>query len=135
MEKRIDTILDFAEIGTYIDQPIRTYSSGMKMRLAFSVSVMIDPDILILDEVLSVGDELFRKKSYKKMEEIFKSGKTILFVSHSVGTINSLCSKAIMLDKGEKLLEGPPEMVTKFYQEYSTASVEIKEKMREEIII
>lgn len=112
----LDSILDFAEIGSFIHQPLKTYSSGMKARLAFAVSVNIDPDILILDEVLSVGDELFRRKCYAKMETLFIGGKTILFVSHNVDSINELCSKAILLNKGQNILDGPAKLVTMYYQ-------------------
>jgi lipopolysaccharide transport system ATP-binding protein len=114
----LDDILDFAEIGDFIHQPLKTYSSGMKARLGFAVSVNIDPDILILDEVLSVGDELFRRKCYARMEEVFKAGKTILFVSHNAQTINQLCTRAVMLDKGECILEGPTKLITTYYQNF-----------------
>ncbi|MBU1012870.1 MAG: ABC transporter ATP-binding protein [Bacteroidetes bacterium] len=116
MEERIDQILEFAEIGDFIYQPLKTYSSGMKARLAFAVSVNIDPDILILDEVLSVGDELFRRKCFAKMETFFKAGKTILYVSHSISSVNLLCSRAILIDKGQVLANGIPKMITSIYQ-------------------
>lgn len=96
----VDEIIGFAELGDYINQPVKTYSSGMKARLGFAVSVNVDPDILILDEVLAVGDELFRRKCYARMESFFKGGKTILFVSHEANSINELCSRAILLDRG-----------------------------------
>ena len=115
-EKRIKAISDFADIGDFINQPFKTYSSGMKARLAFAVSVNVDPEILIVDEVLSVGDELFRRKSYAKMEEFFKSGKTVLFVSHSSDSINQLCSRAILLNNGEIIYDGSPKETTKTYQ-------------------
>jgi len=130
----LDSILDFAEIGSFIHQPLKTYSSGMKARLAFAVSINIDPDILILDEVLSVGDELFRRKCYARMEEFFKAGKTVLFVSHSVQSINQLCSRTIFLDKGELLLEGQTKKVTMFYEKYLFSKPHLRETVRKEII-
>ena len=129
----LDSILDFAEIGSFIHQPLKTYSSGMKARLSFAVSVNIDPDILILDEVLSVGDELFRRKCYAKMEEFFKGGKTILFVSHSADSINEMCSRAILLSKGQNILEGPAKLVTMFYQKLIYAKGETISRVLEEI--
>ncbi|PKP29575.1 MAG: ABC transporter ATP-binding protein [Bacteroidetes bacterium HGW-Bacteroidetes-17] len=134
MEDKIDQILDFAEVGDFIYQPLKTYSSGMKARLAFAVSININPDILILDEVLSVGDELFRRKSYAKMEEFFKAGKTILFVSHSVQAINHLCTRTIMLDNGENLINGPTKLVTALYQKFLFSNSENKAAIKTEII-
>ena len=98
MDNKIEKILDFADIGNFACQPVKTYSSGMQARLGFAVAVHMDPEILIVDEVLAVGDELFRRKCYAKMEEIFKSGCTVLFVSHTVNTINEICTRAILLD-------------------------------------
>jgi lipopolysaccharide transport system ATP-binding protein len=103
--------------------------------LAFAVSVNIDPDILILDEVLAVGDELFRRKSFAKMEEFFKAGKTILYVTHSINSINQLCSRAILLDKGEIILEGPPKLVTMHYQKYLFSKPNQKNQIRKELIL
>ena len=111
-------VIDFAEIGEFINQPLKTYSSGMKSRLAFSVSLYINPEILIIDEVLAVGDEYFKKKSLEKMKEMFKSCKTILFVSHSANDIKELCTKAIMLYKGAKMIEGEPQEVLKHYHQF-----------------
>jgi len=134
IEKMVDEILEFADIGDYIHQPIKTYSSGMKARLAFAVSINVNPDILILDEVLAVGDELFRRKCYAKMEQFFKGGKTILFVSHSIVAINQLCSRAVFLDKGEILLEGPTKLVTSKYFKYLQAQNKDAEAIKAEII-
>ncbi|HOW82880.1 MAG TPA: ABC transporter ATP-binding protein [Spirochaetota bacterium] len=130
----IGDIIEFSELGDFIDQPLKTYSSGMKARLAFSVSVNVDPDILILDEVLSVGDELFRRKCYARMEQFFSSGKTILFVSHSAHTINEICTRAILLDRGEIIFEGPTKLVTALYQKYLYSPKERIESSRNEII-
>ena len=117
-DKILEKILDFAEIGDFINQPVKTYSSGMKARLSFAVSVNIDPDILIIDEVLSVGDELFRRKSFARIEDFFNAGKTILFVSHSAQHVTQLCSRAIMLHNGRIVLEGPSKFVTMNYQKF-----------------
>ncbi|HRZ42515.1 MAG TPA: ABC transporter ATP-binding protein [Bacteroidales bacterium] len=130
----LNEILDFAEIGEFIHQPVKTYSSGMKARLAFAVSVNIDPDILILDEVLSVGDELFRRKCYARMEQFFKGGKTILFVSHSVQAINQLCTRSVLLSGGQLILEGPTKLVTAQYERYLYAKKEMMATVREEIV-
>jgi ABC-type polysaccharide/polyol phosphate transport system ATPase subunit len=108
-------IIEFADIGDFINQPLKNYSSGMKARLAFAVSVNIDPDILILDEVLSVGDAVFKEKSYNKITEFFNNGKTILFVSHSMESIRTLCNRVILLDKGQLVMDGKPEEVIEEY--------------------
>jgi ABC-type polysaccharide/polyol phosphate transport system ATPase subunit len=108
-------IIEFADIGEFIHQPLKNYSSGMKARLAFSVSVNIDPDILILDEVLSVGDVNFKEKSYEKIKEFFDQKKTILFVSHSMESIRTLCNRAIIIDKGKLIMDGDPASVTEKY--------------------
>ena len=126
--------MNFADIGEYIYQPLKTYSSGMKARLAFSVAINVDPDILILDEILAVGDELFRRKCYARMESFFKGQKTILFVSHSISDINQFCTRVIMLDKGEFILEGKPKLVTEQYQRYLFSTPALSSKIRNEII-
>ena len=113
--KRIQQIVDFAELGDFIHQPLKTYSSGMKARLAFAVAINVEPDILIVDEALSVGDAAFQRKCFSKMEEIRKGGATILFVSHSEASIVSLCNRAIWLVNGLKVLDGEPKLVTSLY--------------------
>jgi len=105
----------FAEIGDYIDQPVRVYSSGMQVRLAFSVATVVRPDILIVDEALSVGDAYFQHKSFERIRELRRLGTTLLIVSHDKGAIQSICDRAILLSKGEKLLEGRPEAVLDYY--------------------
>lgn len=134
IDAKKEEILSFAEIGDFIDQPVKTYSSGMIARLGFAAAVQIEPEILILDEVLSVGDELFRRKCFARMEELFESGSTILYVSHSLSSINSLCSRAILLDKGELILDGPPKFVTMHYQKFFNAKQEDQNEVRNEII-
>ena len=133
-EELVPDIIEFAEIEDFINQPIKTYSSGMKARLGFAVSVNVDPDILILDEVLAVGDELFRRKCFAKMEEFFKGGKTVLFVSHSANSINELCTRAILLDRGECILDGPAKMVTMYYQKMLFADKNKNDVIRREIL-
>ena len=133
MNEKLEDIIEFADIGEFMDQPLKTYSSGMKSRLAFSVAVHIDPEILILDEVLSVGDIHFKRKSYAKMQEFFESGKTIIYVSHSSGEVNRLCTRAIMLHDGEILIDGEPKEVTKYYEKYLFAKDENKKTILDEI--
>ena len=117
IDGRLQSILDFADIGDFVYQPVKTYSSGMFVRLAFAVSINIDPDILIVDEALSVGDVFFQVKCYHKFEEFKKMGKTILFVSHDLGSISKYCDRVILLNKGEKVSEGnPKEIVDEFKQ-------------------
>lgn len=106
MDERLPKILDFADIGEFINQPVKAYSSGMFMRLAFSVAINVDPEILIIDEALSVGDILFQTKCFKKIQEFKESGKTILFVSHSLNNIIQYCDRCIVLSDGEKVAEG-----------------------------
>ncbi len=134
MEEKLDNILAFADIGDFINQPLKTYSSGMKSRLGFAVAVHIEPEILILDEVLAVGDVLFKRKCYAKMEEFFKSGKTIIYVSHDANSVNQLCSRAIFLDKGSILLDSDANTVTKHYQKYIFSTDNEKEKIKDEIL-
>lgn len=133
MNEKFDDIIAFADIGDFIYQPLKTYSSGMQSRLAFSVAVHIDPEILILDEVLSVGDIHFKRKSYAKMQEFFESGKTIIYVSHSSGEVNRLCTRAIMLHDGNILMDGEPKEVTKYYEKYLFAKDENKKNILDEI--
>ena len=118
MEKRVPAIIDFADIGDHLYQPVRTYSSGMKSRLGFAISVNVEPDILIVDEVLAVGDETFKLKCLSKIEEFRKAGKTILFVSHSLFTIRGFCTKAMWIKDGELMAKGDTDMVTKLYEDY-----------------
>ncbi len=112
-----DTIVDFAEIGEYIDQPVRSYSSGMKSRLGFAVSVNVKPEILIVDEALSVGDKVFREKCLKKVREIIeKDGVTLLFVTHSTPTARDFCKRGIVMQKGVVIFDGPIEEAIKKYE-------------------
>ncbi|EDS73368.1 ABC transporter ATP-binding protein [Anaerofustis stercorihominis] len=118
MEQRVPAIIEFADIGDHLYQPVRTYSSGMKSRLGFAISANVNPDILIVDEVLAVGDDTFKLKCLSKMEEFRKEGKTILFVSHSLFTIKGFCTKAMWIKDGELIAKGETAMVTKLYEDY-----------------
>ena len=116
INSHFDEIVDFSELHDFINAPIRTYSSGMLARLAFSVATVIRPEILIVDEILSVGDYNFQAKSRAKMMELMEGGSTVLFVSHSMDEIKEICTKVVWLDKGEMKMEGPTEKVCKAYE-------------------
>ncbi|MBR6100968.1 MAG: ABC transporter ATP-binding protein [Ruminococcus sp.] len=117
VDEKYDEIVEFSELKDFIDVPIKNYSSGMKSRLGFSIATLVDPDILILDEVLSVGDAKFRKKSENKIMGMFDSGVTVLFVSHSIDQVKRLCNKAILLDHGELKAQGNIDEVAAIYEE------------------
>ena len=106
MQQHFDEIVEFAEIGQFLDSPIKNYSSGMKARLGFAVATMVKPDILIVDEILSVGDYKFRQKCEKRMQELLSGGTTLLYVSHNIDEVKRLCDKAIWIDKGETRMIG-----------------------------
>ena len=114
---KLDAILEFADIGDYVYQPVKTYSSGMFVRLAFAVAINIEPEILIVDEALSVGDVFFQAKCYHKFEEFKQMGKTIVFVSHDLSSIQKYCDRVILLNKGEKLGEGPARDMIDAYKQ------------------
>lgn len=129
-----DSILQFADIGRFIHRPVKCYSSGMKSRLAFAVAIHVNPDILIVDETLSVGDEAFRRKCFARLEEFRQQGKTILFVSHAAGQIVSLCDRAILIDGGEKLLDGFPRVVMNYYHQLMSVPAHQALEIRDQII-
>lgn len=116
MDERLDDILTFADIGDFVNQPCKTYSSGMFVRLAFAVAINIDPEILIVDEALSVGDVFFQAKCYKKFEDFKAQGKTIIFVSHDISSVAKYCDRVILLNKGVKLSEGNPKDTINLYK-------------------
>lgn len=116
VKQRVDQIIEFAELGDFIDEPVRTYSSGMFMRLAFAVATHVDPEILIIDEILSVGDEHFGRKSSAKMNEFRQSGKTILFVTHDLARIETWCDSAVWIDGGRTRMVGDPRQVVAAYR-------------------
>ena len=130
IEGRIQDIIDFSELGEFIDNPIRTYSSGMYMRLAFSVAINVDADILLIDEILAVGDQHFQEKCYAKLEELRDSGKTIVIVTHSLGVVKELCHRAIWIYKGEFKLDGDPAYVIDEYLKQS--AIDHKELIRKQ---
>jgi homopolymeric O-antigen transport system ATP-binding protein len=113
--RKFDEIVDFAEVSKFIDTPVKHYSSGMYLRLAFAVAAHLEPDVLIVDEVLAVGDARFQKKCLNKMQDVGKQGRTVLFVSHNMQAITRLCPRAILLDSGSIVDEGPAHKVVKAY--------------------
>lgn len=117
IDSKLDDILSFADIGDFVYQPVKTYSSGMFVRLAFAVAININPEILIVDEALSVGDVFFQSKCYHKFEEFKKMGKTILFVSHDLSSIAKYCDRVILLNQGEKISEGSPKEMVDLYKQ------------------
>lgn len=117
IDERLPQILEFADIGDYVYQPVKTYSSGMFVRLAFAVAINIDPEILIVDEALSVGDVFFQSKCYHKFEEFKNNGKTIIFVSHDLSSIAKYCDRVVVLNKGNKLAEGAPKEMIDIYKQ------------------
>jgi lipopolysaccharide transport system ATP-binding protein len=133
IDMRFSEIVAFAGIGKFIEQPVKTYSSGMLVRLAFAVAINSSPEILIVDEALSVGDELFQRKCFSRIEAIRASGATILFVSHSAAAIVELCDRAMLLDAGEKLSVGIPKKIIGRYQKLLFASADKRDVIREQI--
>ena len=116
IDAKLDEILKFADIGDFVYQPVKTYSSGMFVRLAFAVAINIEPEILIVDEALSVGDVFFQAKCYRKFEEFKKQGKTILIVSHDLGSISKYCDRVVLLNQGVKMAEGNPKEMVDLYK-------------------
>ncbi len=117
IDEKLPDILEFADIGEYVNQPVKTYSSGMFVRLAFAVAINIEPEILIVDEALSVGDVFFQAKCYHKFEEFKKMGKTIVFVSHDLSSISKYCDRVVLLNRGVKLGEGTPKEMIDAYKQ------------------
>ena len=113
IDERIEKIIEFSELGNYIDNPVRTYSSGMYMRLAFAVAINVDADILLIDEILAVGDQHFQDKCIAKMKELKNEGKTMVFVTHSMDTVKQFCNRAVWLCNGK--MDGDPNIVTQEY--------------------
>ncbi|MCG9555987.1 ABC transporter ATP-binding protein [Vibrio kanaloae] len=133
-KNRFDSIVSFADIGTFIDQPVKSYSSGMVVRLAFAVSINVAPEILVIDEALSVGDEKFQRKCFSRLEELKRRGTTILFVSHSGPQVIELCDRAILMDYGEKLIEGNSKEVIGHYQRLLYATEDKSPSIRADIV-
>ena len=115
IDERLNDIIEFSELGEFIDSPVRTYSSGMYMRLAFSVAINVEADILLIDEILAVGDQHFQDKCFAKLKELKESDKTIIIVSHSLGAIKTLCNRAVWLYDGQIKMDGKTEKVIEEY--------------------
>ena len=115
IDERVQDIIDFSELGEFIDSPVRTYSSGMYMRLAFSVAINVNAEILLIDEILAVGDQHFQEKCYSKLEDLKKEGKTIVIVSHSLDAVQKLCDRAVWLHEGEIKMDGNSKKVISEY--------------------
>lgn len=120
IDARLDQIIEFSELKDFIDNPVRTYSSGMYMRLAFSVAINVDADILLIDEILSVGDQHFQEKCFNKMRELKKEGKTMVFVTHSMESVKNLCDRAVWLYEGRVKMDGNTDEVVKEYLRVTT---------------
>ncbi len=133
IDARYDDIVAFAELGEFIDRPVKMYSSGMHVRLAFAVAASIEPDILVVDEALAVGDEAFQRKCFARIEAIKQRGGTILFVSHAAALVTQLCDRAVLLDRGELLMTGRPKTVVAKYHQLLYAPAIKTESVREEI--
>ena len=118
LKSRYEEIVGFSELGDFIEQPLKTYSSGMMMRLAFSVATLVDPEILIVDEILSVGDERFQRKSSERMKSMMGGGTTVLMVSHSIPTIQEICERVIWLNRGKVMADGEVGQVTEKYLQF-----------------
>ncbi len=123
IEKKMDEIIEFSELGDFIDRPIKIYSTGMFMRLGFSVAINTDPEILLIDEILAVGDEYFQSKCYKKIKEFREQGKTVIFVSHSINTVRGLCDRVMWLDNGKVRALGDSVRVTEDYLNFQRARI------------
>ena len=117
IDDRLEQIIEFSELKDYIDNPVRTYSSGMYMRLAFSVAINVDAEILLIDEILSVGDQHFQEKCFRKIEELKEEGKTIVIVTHTMGCVERFCTRAVWLYNGEIKMDGTPSQVVPEYME------------------
>ncbi len=116
VKKNMDAIIEFSELGEFIDRPVRTYSSGMYSKLSFSVTAILETDIMLVDEVLSVGDEHFRQKSFKKMEDLMHSGRTVLIVSHATNTLEKFCDQVLWINDGNFMMLGDTKPVLEAYE-------------------
>jgi len=134
MTAKFDDIVQFAAIGDFIDQPVKTYSSGMFVRLAFAVAINVEPDILIIDEALSVGDEAFQRKCFARIYDLQEKGVTVLFVSHSATSIIELCDHAVLVDGGEIIATGTPKIVVANYQKMIYAPEAARAELRSQLL-
>lgn len=126
MERRLDGIIDFADLGEFIDAPIKVYSSGMRARLGFSIATSVDPDILLLDEVLATGDQVFREKSKVRVLELVSGAKAVVLVTHDMHWVTEFCNRAILLENGHVIAEGDPEEVVAIHREHSERARQLK---------
>lgn len=133
IQDSINTIVEFSELGDFIHQPVKSYSSGMKSRLGFAISVSMEPDIILVDEALSVGDAAFNEKCFRKIKELQEAGKTILFVSHSMNEIKKLCTSAIWIESGSLMAAGDIKNVTEQYSNYMNELKSKSNKEREQL--
>lgn len=134
MDEKLDDIIEFADIGDHIYQPVKTYSSGMFARLAFSVAISVDPDILIVDEALSVGDVFFQNKCYRRFDDFRRRGKTILFVTHDMGSVIKYCNRCVLLNAGKKIAEGSPQEMVDLYKKIMVGQWDERDENSEKII-
>jgi ABC-type polysaccharide/polyol phosphate transport system ATPase subunit len=135
VDKKFDDIVAFAELERFIDNHVRNYSSGMYVRLGFAIAINVDPDILIIDEVLAVGDEAFQRKCLERINEIQDAGKTIIFVTHNVEVTQEICNRVIMLDQGDIVKDGPPREVVPFYHKAMETEEESAERGDRRIVV
>ena len=135
LDEKFDEIVEFSELGEYINYPVKNYSSGMRAKLGFSIATLIEPDILIVDEILSVGDIKFRKKSSQKINELMAEGVTVLLVSHSISQMRKICDKCIWIDNGKIVMEGEANEVCDAYVENAGSKMNKKRKKRNEALI
>jgi len=126
MNERIDPIIEFADIGQFIDAPIKTYSSGMRARLGFSIATSVDPDVLLLDEVLATGDQVFRAKSQARVLDLARKAKAIVLVTHDMNWVTEFCNRAMLLEAGHVVAEGNPADIVRLHQDHSIAERERK---------
>jgi len=123
IDRRYEAIVEFSELGDFMDAPLVTYSTGMTLRLGFSVAAQFEPDIIIVDEALAVGDQQFQQKCTTRVQEMIAAGKTLLFVSHSAHDVAKLCRRALWLDHGRLVMDGPPEQVLASYNEFFRSGI------------
>jgi lipopolysaccharide transport system ATP-binding protein len=122
MDGRSRRMIDFADIGQFIDAPVKTYSSGMRARLGFAIATNVDPDVLLLDEVLATGDQVFREKSMARVHELARAAKAIVLVTHDMNWVTEFCNRAMLLEEGRIVAEGAPAMVVALHQEHASAT-------------
>jgi lipopolysaccharide transport system ATP-binding protein len=128
LDEKYDEIVEFSELGEFINYPVKNYSSGMRAKLGFSIATLVNPDILIVDEILSVGDIKFRKKSSEKINELMAEGVTVLLVSHSINQIRKICDKCIWIDSGKVVMQGPSDEVCDAYVENAKGKTKRKRR-------